>query len=134
MKGAGALVVLGFAGHAVANKGDNEVVLGVGEGGGGLDAAVAKGGGGRVVAKVVGHGVGAVVVGIGDKTEAPVDDVLKGVVKHIFALAPSEGDDGFGFENGRTIVEEGFVEVAQLSNGAARATPGAAEGCAFFGV
>ena len=100
MEGAGALVVFEFAGHAVADEGDDEVVFGVGKGGGGLDAAVAKGVGGCVEAKAVGHGVGAVMVGVDDKTEAPVDDVLKGVVNHVFALGVCEGGDGFGFENG----------------------------------
>ena len=90
--------MFGFAGHAVADNGDDEVVLRVGKTGGGLDATVSKGFRRGVQTITIGYGAWSVMVGIDDESEAPVDDMSKGFVIHVLAVASGKGSNGFFLE------------------------------------
>ena len=107
----------GFAGAAVEEQSTDELVAGVAKAGGGLRAAVAEGFGRGIGTKLIGD-AGAVVGGVEDDTQTPVDGVAEGVIEQADALARGHGGDGWGLEN-RDGVERAAVARAFRRSGRA---------------
>src|SRR6202166_3280153 len=84
--GADAALVRLVGGRAVEGEGDGQPLLGIGEAGRRAVAAVAEGPRRGVVAIAVRDG-GAVLAGVDDEAEPPVENVLEGVVQHAGAVA-----------------------------------------------
>ena len=116
-----------FAGLAVEEEADDEFAARVAKAGGGLRAAVAEGVAGGVRAVLVGN-AGAVVVGVEDESQAPIDGFLEGEVVHADALPRYQCGDGFGPENLPAVelagVAEHFVKVGEFLDGAAARSGG----------
>ncbi len=129
--GAQAAVVGGFAGGAVEVEGDDEAVRRVAEAGGGLRAAVAEGVGGGEGSELVRDGR-AVLGGVEDEAEAPIDGLAEGGVGHTDALPGGEGADGlFAEEAGavdRAPPAEHFVETGEIVHRSAAGGGGARAG------
>src|SRR5439155_1381061 len=133
--GAGAELVAGLIGGAVAEPGDGEVARGVGVGTARAGTGVAEGFWGPMSPVVVG-GVG---VGLEEEAQAPVDDVAESVVVHSVSLARGEERDGVGGEYRRrrkrvTGVQECFVEMSEVADGSAGTGAGADTRRALLGV